>query len=199
MAPEVAEQREVLVARASRQGEVVDAGDGRAGHGGTRGGAIDGLRLADVGAAVAADGNGVVRGQTARHARAPQQLVADLTVDRLVDRGELLEAALHAGVHAGDELELRFAEIGGDVRMRERRPEPRRVRRRGERAVGPNAEALLLDAAPDPVQSPRPQRAKTFADGLHAAACGRIIGAMKALVVHSRCGCNPLARKALAG
>ena len=173
MAPEVADQREVLVVREPRQREVVvDAGDGL--HAPAiavrEAGAVDGLRLADIGAAVAADGNGVVRGQPARHARAPQQLVADLPVDRLVDRGQLLEAALHAGVHAGDQLELRLAEIGGDVRVGERRAEPRRVRRRGERAVGPHAQALLLDAAPDPVQRPGPERAQTFADGLHAAA-----------------------------
>src|SRR2546426_115707 len=65
----------------------------------------------------------------------------------VADPGELLQAGLHAAVHAGDQLELRLAEIGGDVRVRERRAERRRVRRLRKRAVGTHAQALLLDAA----------------------------------------------------
>ena len=70
-------------------------------------------------------------------------------VDELVDLGQLAQAAVDAGVHAGDQLELRLAEIGRDVLVRERRAEPRRVRRFGKRAVRPDAQAFLLDAAPD--------------------------------------------------
>ena len=86
-------------------------------------------------------------GQAARHARAPEQLVADRAIDHLVDLRQLRETAVRTGVHAGDELELRLAEVGGDMRMGERRAEARRVRRRGERAVGAHAQALLFDAA----------------------------------------------------
>src|SRR5712671_5729180 len=69
--------------------------------------------------------------------------------DELMDPRQLFQAAVHVGVHAGDQLELALAEIGGDVRVGERRAERRRMRRDRERAVGPNAEAFLLDAATD--------------------------------------------------
>src|SRR6267142_4183246 len=58
---------------------------------------------------------------------------------------ELLQTRVGRVVHTGDELELRLAEIGSDVRVRERRAERRRMRRRGERPVGPNAQAFLFD------------------------------------------------------
>jgi hypothetical protein len=43
-------------------------------------------------------------------------LVADRAVDELVDLGQLAFAAAHVGVHAGDQLELRLAVVGGDAR-----------------------------------------------------------------------------------
>jgi hypothetical protein len=51
-------------------------------------------------------------------------------------------------MHAGDQLELRLAEVRRDQRVRERRAERCGVRRRRERAVGPHAQAFLFDAAP---------------------------------------------------
>src|SRR5690242_17034677 len=117
--------------------------------------AVDRLRAADVGKAVPADRDQVIRRQLARHARAPHALVTDMAVDDLVDLRELLEASLDARLHAGDELELRLAEIGGDMRMRERRAERLRMQRARERAVGLDAQALLLDAAAHALQHVR--------------------------------------------
>jgi hypothetical protein len=73
-----------------------------------------------------------VGGQLARHAGSPEKLVSNVTEDELVDARELLQALVHVGMHAGDQLELAFAEIGRDVRMGERRAERRRMRRGGE-------------------------------------------------------------------
>ena len=92
--------------------------------------------------------NVVVGRQAAGHAGAPQQLVAHVPVDDLVDFGEFGDARLRVRVYAGDQLELRFAEIGGDMRVRERRAEPGGVRRVGEHSVLPYAQAFLFHAAP---------------------------------------------------
>ncbi len=85
---------------------------------------VDRLKPADIGGAVAPERNLILVGQLARHARAPEQVIAKLPVNDLVDLDQLVEAGVDARVHAGDELELRLAEIGGDVRMGERRPSP---------------------------------------------------------------------------
>jgi hypothetical protein len=56
-------------------------------------------------------------------------------------------------MHARDEFELRFAEVGRDVRMRERGAQRQRMRRQRELAVGQRAQAFLLDAAAHAFQS----------------------------------------------
>jgi hypothetical protein len=96
---------------------------------------------------VAPDRDRLVGRQVAGHARGPQHLLADRAHRELVDLGQLLQAAVGIGMHAGDQLELALAEVGGDVRMGERRAERYRMRREGERAVGAHAQAFLLDAA----------------------------------------------------
>jgi hypothetical protein len=63
-------------------------------------------------------------------------------------------------VHAGDELELRLGEVRGDVGVRERRAERRRMRCVGERAVGTDPQALLLDAAAKRAERLARQRAQ---------------------------------------
>src|SRR4029453_17730276 len=144
-------------------------------------GPIHGLRPANIGATVAADWNGIVHGQAARHARAPQHLVADRAVNELVDLGELLETPLRTLVHAGDELELRLAEISCDGGMGERRPQEHWVRRGGEPAVRPHAQALLFDPAPEGFEYPPRERVETLlkrhrrsAVALRATAGGRV-------------------------
>src|SRR5262249_25205437 len=75
-----------------------------------------------------------------------------LLEDELVDRGEFLEQCVGVAVRAGNELELRFAEVGGDVRMGERGAERGGMRRERERAIRGHAQAFLLHAAQDPAQ-----------------------------------------------
>jgi len=70
-------------------------------------------------------------------------------VDQLVNLGEFGKTGFRVRVHAGDQFELGLAEIGGDVRVRERRAERARMRRIGEHPVRPDAQALLFHAAPD--------------------------------------------------
>ncbi len=153
LAPEIADQRKVVVVRQPRHRPVVvDARDGlhapavaiAQAH------AVHALRAADVRAAVVADRNRLVGRQSAGHAGHPQHLaagVAQHAVDVLVDLRQFRQARLGIRVHAGDQLELRLAVVGGDVRMRQRRAQRRRVRRECQRAAGLHAQALLLDAA----------------------------------------------------
>ena len=173
MPAEIADQGKVGVVRGvdCRQREVVvDAGDrlhapavavGEAD-------AVNRLGAADVRAAVAPDGDRVVAGQAAGHARAPEHFVADAAIDDLVDAPELFEAGLDVRVHAGDQLELRFAEIGGDMRMRQRRTERARMRVGGERPVGQHAQALLLDAAAYVPERVGAERAQTILESAHS-------------------------------
>ena len=111
--------------------------------------AVYGLGAPEVGVAVLSERNVIVGRQAARHAGAPQQFVAHVAVDNLVDFGELGETGVNARVHAGDQFQLGLAEIGGDVRVRERRAEPGRMRRIREHAVRTDAQAFLFDSAPE--------------------------------------------------
>ncbi len=126
---------------------------------------VDRLRGADVRVTVAPEWNVLLGGQAAGHARAPQAFVADRARNELVDLGQLLEAGLDAGMHAGDQFELRFAEIGRDVRMGERRAERGRVRRGGKPAVRLHAQAFLFESAPNAAQDLGRQRAEAFFEG----------------------------------
>jgi len=81
-----------------------------------------------------------------------------VAVDELVQFDQLGETIGSGGVHAGDEFELRFAEIGRDVRMRQCRTEFRRMRGQRQETVAARAQALLLDAAAQPAQPLRRER-----------------------------------------
>ena len=175
MAPEVADQAEVLVARdLGHRPVVVNPRNGLHAPAVTvaQARAVDALRQADVGAAVAADRNGGVGRQAAGHAGDPHHFVAGFAKrlhDELVDLRQLFQTRLDARVHPGDELELRLAEVGGDVRVRERRAERRRVRRQREFTAGLRAQAFFFDAASDRLQALLRQRAQSFVQGAHGA------------------------------
>ncbi len=130
--------------------------------------AVRGLEPPRVGSAVARDGDVVVVRQPAGHARAPQQLVAQVPIDHLVQLGELEQALVHVGVRRRDQLELRLAEVGRDARVGERRAQPRGMRRPGERPVGAHAQSFLLDAAQQPLQHRRRQRLQPLSHGFQA-------------------------------
>jgi hypothetical protein len=81
-------------------------------------------------------------GNPPRHAGAPQQFVADIAVDDLVDFGELRQTLFDVGVDAGDQPRASgFAEIGGDVRVGAAPTRTRRIGRIHEHSVGPDTEA----------------------------------------------------------
>jgi hypothetical protein len=60
---------------------------------------------------------------------------------------QLGQAFLNPRMHAGDQLQLRFAVIRGDVRVRQRRAQRRRVRGQCQAAIGQRTQAFLLDPA----------------------------------------------------
>ena len=59
------------------------------------------------------------------------------------------QAAFDALILGRDEFQQGFGEIGGDIRILQRRAEPRRMRPRGNSAFGRHAQAFLLDPAAD--------------------------------------------------
>jgi hypothetical protein len=79
-----------------------------------------------------------------------------------MDLGEFLQAWFDAIMNPGDQFELRFAEIGGDVGVAERRAEGRRMRRIGKHAVGPDAQAFFFYAALQPLQHPGLEGLQSF-------------------------------------
>jgi hypothetical protein len=88
-------------------------------------------------------------------------------VDELVDLGQLARAGLGVGVHAGDQLELAFAVVGGDVRVRQRRAQRLRVRRQRQAVARHHAQAFLLDAAAHAAQALGRQAGQSLRDGVH--------------------------------
>ena len=79
-------------------------------------------------------------------ARRPKDAAEIAKIDGLVDFGQLAQAVVHAGVHAGDQLQLRLAVVGGDVRVRQGRPQRQRVRGQGQLAIAIDAQAFAFDA-----------------------------------------------------
>ena len=88
-------------------------------------------------------------------------------VDEAVDVAQLLQAGLRRQMDTGDQLELRFAEIGGDVRMRQRRAQAGRMRGQRERAVRANAQAFFFDPASECHQGRGRNRAQSFIEQGH--------------------------------
>jgi hypothetical protein len=101
-----------------------------------------------------------------QHAGNPQHLVAQGAVRELVDLQQFLQAALGRGVHAGDQLQLRLAVVGGNVRVRQRRAQEVRMRRQGQPTVRRGAQAFFFDAAANALQ---PLRRKGGQAGLQVA------------------------------
>ena len=149
VATEIADQAEVVGVRHLRDGPVVvHARDGL--HAPpipvTETAAVDRFATPHVGRAVLAQGNRVIAGQPAGHAGGPEQFIANGVQGESLHRVEFGRAGLRARVHTGDELHLRFAEIGGDVRVGQRRAQRRRVPGAGQMAVRTGAQALFFHA-----------------------------------------------------
>ena len=133
--------------------------------------AVNALGAADVRRAVAADRNRFVGRQPAGHARHPEHFVAGLVqgvCDHLVDLGQLQGAGVGIGMNTGDQLELRFAEIGRDVRVGQRRAQRGRVGCERQRPVWSNPQALLFDAAAHRREPLRRDRLQSLFQTAHA-------------------------------
>ena len=107
---------------------------------------VDGLHPADVRRTVLGDRDAGVAGDGTRHARRPQQLVADVAVDELVQVAEVLGEFPGFGEGRRDQLDQRLGVVGGQVLVGERRAQGLGVGRRGDPALRGDPEGLLLDA-----------------------------------------------------
>ena len=160
------QQHKCIAAKVANQPEILLAG--HAGHGPVVVNAANGLHAATVavpqahavhafgaphvGAAKARNRNGFVNRQPARHAGRPQPLLPlrrQRAVHELVDFGQLSQASADGGVRPGNQLNLRFAVIGGDVRVRQRRAQRHRMRRQRQVARRLHAQALFFNTPAD--------------------------------------------------
>ena len=118
--------------------------------------AVNAFGAAHIGRAETGNGNGLVSRQAARHAGDPQHLVAGLlhhAVGELVQLREFGQGGGSVQMGTGHQFDLRLAEVGGDVRVREGRAQRRRVRRQGQTATGLGAQAFFFDT-PTHTQQP---------------------------------------------
>ncbi|MNV76394.1 hypothetical protein D3C71_1697430 [compost metagenome] len=84
---------------------------------------------------------------------------------------EVVEAPLHALVHAGDDFDLRFAEVGRDAGVRQGRAQGGGVRRHRQRAVLGHAQALFFNASADVQQPLAADRVDSLLDMVHLHCC----------------------------
>ena len=177
VAAEIADQAEVAgIVQAGQRPVVVDARNHlhAAAIAVAQAHAVHALGTAHVGIAVAAQRNGFVGGQAAGHAGHPQHFVAAArqhAVHLLVDAHEFVQAGFGTAVHAGDKLQLRFAEVGGDIGVGERRSQLLRMRRERQLAVGMRAQAFLFHAAQHAGQAVRRDRVQPLFECTHVNSC----------------------------
>ena len=138
---------------------------------------VDVLHAADVRAAVAGDRDLGVVLDPAGHAGRPEQFLAQLAVDELVDVAEVLLQFPGARERRRHELDQGFRVVGRDVRVGQRRAERRRMRRLRDLPVGRDPERLPLD----PLQAARKHAALA---GVHEAGQAAFEGAVEAVSGH---------------
>ena len=124
------------------------------------------LHRADVGVAVARDGNGAVAGDHARHARRPQHFVANQRIGELVKVPEDAGRLAHAAIRGCHELEQRLGEIGGDGGVGEGGAERCRVGSLGDVAGAVDAQTLFLHPDPPSRERVRTERLDETAQAL---------------------------------
>ena len=86
----------------------------------------------------------------AGHAGIPDHFLAHLrhaAQGVLVHLLQLLQAGFHALVHTGDQLQLGFAVVRGDMRVGQRRAQSDRVRRKRQRARRQYAQTFFFNTA----------------------------------------------------
>ena len=177
IAAEIADQAEVLgIAQVRQRPVVVDAGNRlhATAIAVAQTHAVHALGAAHVGIAVAAERNGFIGRQAAGHAGHPQHFVAmarQHTVHLLVDARELVQAGIGTGVRPRNQLDLRFAEVGGDVRVCERRAQLPGMRRERQLAVRQRAQAFLFHAAQHARQAVCRDRVQPLFERAHVVSC----------------------------
>ena len=137
---------------------------------------VDVLHAGHVRGPVLRDRNALITVDRARHAGCPEQLVADVAIDELVQVAE--ELGEFPGLRKGGrhQLDQRLGVVGGDVVVRERRPEGSRVWRPRDTPLWRHPERFLLDALQAPLQGALraavDQRGKTsFKDAVDGHGC----------------------------
>ena len=111
--------------------------------------AIDGLRLGDVGCAVAAKGNAALVLGDAGHGSRPEQFASQTLVGEAVNFLQLPDAGFRRAMRVGDQFQLGLGKIRGDMRMGEGRAERWEMRALGQTSVRIDPQAFLLDAPAD--------------------------------------------------
>ena len=96
-----------------------------------------------------------------------EHLLAEVTVDELVNFRQLLRARVRVGVDAGNEFELGLAVIGRNVRMGERGTQGPWVGRIRKRAIHAHAQTFLFDPAPQAAEDLRRQRGEALVEDGH--------------------------------
>ena len=108
--------------------------------------AVHGLHAPDVRPAVLGDRNAGVAVDDRRHRRRPQQLIAEVLVDELVQVEQVLQQLPGSAEGRRDQLDQRLGIVGGDVLVGERRAQRARMRRLRDAPVGRHAQRFLFDA-----------------------------------------------------
>ncbi len=173
MTTEIADQRKVLITGHTGQRPVVmNAGDGL--HAATiavpESHAIDAFGTAHIRRAIASDRNRLVGRKPTWHRRNPKHFIAGVaqrTVGELVNLRQFVETGVNAGVCARDQLELRLAVIGRDLRVRERGAKRNRMRCQRETARGQRAQAFLFNAAANALELRRGKGAEALLQAAH--------------------------------
>ena len=81
-----------------------------------------------------------------RHRRGPQQFIAQVLVDELVQVEQVLQQLPRGAEGGRHQLDQRLGIVGGDVLVGERRAQRPRMRRLRDAPVGGDAQRLLFDA-----------------------------------------------------
>ncbi len=108
--------------------------------------AVNGLHPPDMGAAVLRERDVRVALDRGGHARGPQQLIAQVAVDELVQVQQVLQQLPGRREGGRDELDQGLGIVGRDVLVGERRAERQWVRRFCKAPVGRHPQRLLLHA-----------------------------------------------------
>ena len=93
-----------------------------------------------MGLAELGDGNVLIALDGAGHAGGPQQLIAQVAVNELVQVQQVLQQLPAAGKCRRHQLNQRFGKVRRDVYIRQRRAQVARVRGRCEHPVGAHAQ-----------------------------------------------------------